>query len=168
MRMIIYYAFLSILFILYFLFAYEFTLRVDISLHHLKVKAFYIPVLYLKGEKYRKFLKKLIPKDQNQMNEEIDVSSLITLVHIDFLSVEIMKNIVDYVHYIFMVQILGIVHRVFAPLLQEYVEKYRFNIHTDEQNNLRIRTKFHFNIGIILINLLLIKRRYRHVPKTHQ
>ena len=166
--MILYFLFLSVLFVVYFLFAYEFTLRVDVSFHHVKVKAFFIPVLYLKGEKYRNFLKKLIPKDQNQMNEEIDVSSLIMLVHIDFLSVEIRKNVNDYVNYLLLVQTLEIAHHVFAPVLEAYVEKYRFKILADAQNNLRIRTKFHFNIGIILINLLLIKRRYRHVSKTDQ
>ena len=71
--MVLYYIFLLILFLVYFFFAYDLTLRLEIDFNSIKVKVFYITIFHKKKEKYYKFLQKFIPKDQNQIKEEIGV-----------------------------------------------------------------------------------------------
>lgn len=168
MMMVYYYIFLGLLFIVYLLFAYELSLRIDVSLEHLKIYLFFIPVFSIKGKKYRKFLKKMIPKDQIQVQKEIDLSSLITLIHFKYLDINVKKNINDYVNYIYLVQSLNIINKMIVGLIIKYVENYHFDIKPDEKNNVIIKAKFHFNIGIILINLFIINRRYKHVQSTNK
>lgn len=164
--MVYYYIFLSLLFIVYLLFAYELNLKIDISLDHLKVKLFFIPVFYVKGKKYRKFLKKLIPKDQVQVEKEFDISSLITLIHFKYLNIKIRKSIQDYVNYIYMVESISILNHMFCSLISNYVENYHFEMEPSEKNQLNLKAKFHFNIGIIILNLLIINRRYKNAQKA--
>lgn len=161
--MVIYYVFLFLIFVVYILFAYDLTLRIDLDFNHIKIRMFYIPIFVKKGKKYYRFLKKMIPKNQNQLKEEVDLSSLITLIHFKKLSIEVKKNIVDYLNYIYLVESLNIINNILIPIISENVENYHFKIDSNLKNNIYINSVFSFNIGIILINYLIIKRRYRHV-----
>ena len=102
------------------------------------------------------------------MKKEIDLSSLITLIHFKYLDIKVKKNINDYVNYIYLVQSLNIINKMIVGLLVKYIENYHFDIKPDEKNNVIIKAKFHFNIGIILINLFIINRRYKHVQSTNK
>ena len=161
--MVLYYIFLLILFIVYFFFAYDLTLRLEIDFNSIKVKVFYITIFNKNGDKYYKFLQKFIPKDQNQIKEEIDMTSLITLIHIKYLSINIDKKISDYLNYAYLVQVTSILNYMFSPYIKDYVEHYKFKVDENEQNNVKVKSIFKFNVGIILINMWIIKRRYRHV-----
>lgn len=166
--MIYYYIFLFILLVIYFLFAYELKLKVSISFSHLSVKVFFIPIIYLKGSRYKKFLKKLIPENKEKMKEEIDISSLITLVHFDYLNIIIKKNVVDYLAYSFLIAGFDILNNMLIYYIKENIKEYNFKIEENEKNNIDIDSKFHFNLGIILLNLFIINRRYKNVQKANK
>jgi ABC-type antimicrobial peptide transport system permease subunit len=73
------------------------------------------------------------------------------------------KKISDYLNYAYLVQVTSILNYIFYPYIKDYVEHYKFKVDENEQNNLKVKSIFKFNVGIILINMWIIKRRYRHV-----
>ena len=165
--MIYYYIFLVILTLIYLLFAYNLKMRIIITLNSLKVKVFNITIFRIKNEKFYNFLIKMIPKNEEEMKKNIDLTSLIDLFHFDLLKIDIKKSIDDYVNYIFLINITNIVNNIFVPFIRENIKEYYFKIKESKENNLLIDLKIRFNIGIILLNLLIIYRRYSHGKKTN-
>lgn len=165
--MVYYYVFLVILTILYLLFAYNFKTRIIITLSSLKVKIFNITIIHFKGDKFKNFLKKLIPKNEEEIKKNIDLTSLIDLFHFDLLSIDIKKSIDDYVNYIFLVNISNIVNNIFVPFIRTNIKEYHFKIQESKENDLLVDLKIKFNVGIILLNLIIIYRRYYHGKKTN-
>ena len=63
------------------------------------------------------------------------------------------------------------IKNVFTPVyehLKENIKEYNFKIEENEKNNIDIDSKFHFNLGIILLNLFIINRRYKNVQKANK
>ena len=164
--MLYYIIFIVVLFLIYFLFAYDLKVRLIFDFNSLKLKVFFIPLIILKGDKYKKFLKRLIPRNRNEVMQEIDTTLLVSLFHFHKLRIEVSKNVVDYLNYVFIQNVCIITNYILVNLIKENIENYHFIIKEDKTNNLKIDSMFHFNLGIILINLYLIRRRYNHVQKA--
>lgn len=157
-----------ILFILwYLLIIFDLRLKIEFSFEEFKVYIFKIRIIKIKKEKYSKYFSKLIPKSKKEVEKDLDLTTLITLVHFQYLDIMIDKNINDYANYIYLLQILSIINYSLINLLKEHIDKYCFNIKKNEKNNIVIKTKFSFNLGLMLINYIIIKWRYRKIEKTN-
>jgi hypothetical protein len=162
----LYIVFISILFIIYFLFAYDLKLKVSFDFYGLKVKVFLIPIIILKKEKFHRFLNNLIPKNKTQMMKGIDTTFLLNLVHFKKLDIQIYKDIQDYFNYLLLNESLYIINTILLPLIISKIDFYHYQIQASEINNIKVNSIITFNLGIILLNLYVIKRRYKHVQKT--
>lgn len=160
--MIYYYIFLCLLIFIYLLFVFDLVLRISVSLDHLKIKIFGLTVFSLKNEKYHNFLKKLIPKDKIQANEEIDLSALISFIHIYYLNLTIKNKNEDYVKNIYLKESILILTSLLRNLICNKVDNYQIKIINSEKNDFSLYSVFYFNIGIILLNYIIIKKRYRN------
>lgn len=160
--MIYYYIFLCLLIFIYLLFVFDLVLRISVSLDHLKIKIFGLTIFSLKNEKYHNFLKKLIPKDKIQANEEIDLSALISFIHIYYLNLTIKNKNEDYVKNIYLKESILILTSLLRNLICNKVDNYQIKIINSEESDFSLYSVFYFNIGIILLNYIIIKKRYRN------
>lgn len=160
--MIYYYIFLCLLIFIYLLFVFDLVLRISVSLDHLKIKIFGLTIFSLKNEKYHNFLKKLIPKDKIQANEEIDLSALISFIHIYYLNLTIKNKNEDYVKNIYLKESILILTSLLRNLICNKVDNYQIKIINSEKSDFSLYSVFYFNIGIILLNYIIIKKRYRN------
>ena len=126
--MVYYFIFLFIIFIIYFLFAYDLKVRIKFDFSSLVVKVFFIPIICLKGNRYKRLLKKLIPRNKNQMMKEIDTTALISLVHFHKLRIDVYQNVNDYLFYVFLQESLISINYMLSNLIKDYVENYFFKI----------------------------------------
>ncbi len=160
--MIFYILFLILLIILWILFVYNLNLTIFFSLNSLVIKLFKIPFIQIKGEKFKKFLIKLVPTNKKELEEEIDLSSLFALIHYDVIEIKIKLDINDYSKLIISNSLIEIIYYFFIEKLNKKVDKYTFLVEKSSENDVLGLIKCNLNIGVILFNYILIKRRYRH------
>ena len=165
--MVFYFIFLGILIILWLLFVYNLNVVILFSLDYLTIKIFKIPFIRLKKDKYKKFLSRFIPKSSLEVKEEIDLTSLIGFINFDVVEVKVDMNVYDYPKLIIFNSFLGIIETVFEKYLGSKIGKYTYLITKSETNNIRGIIKCNFNIGVVLLNYLIIKGRYKYA-KTNQ
>lgn len=159
--MVLYFVFLLFLLILWILFVYNLNVTIKFSLNSLIIKIFKIPFINLRNEKFKKFIVKFIPMDKSQLQEEIDLSSLFTLIHYDLVEFKIETNINDYCRFVMISSFIEIIYYFIVDQIKENIDKYTFLIEKSNRNEINGIIKCNFNIGVILINYLLIKRRYK-------
>ena len=105
---------------------------------------------------------------KKELEKNIDISSLITLVHFKSLNIQIKKIVNDYVSYIYFLNGVNVLNYLLVNLLSNNIENYCFNIKKSEKNNIDIDANIKFNIGLIIVNLIIIKWRYKDVKKTNK
>lgn len=160
--MVIYFIFLFVLFILWILFVYNLNITIEFSLNNLIIRVFKIPFVNIKGEKFKKFIMKFIPTSKSQLQEEIDLSSLFELIHYDLIEIKFETNINDYSRVVIINSLIEIIYSFIEERIKNHIENYTFLIVKSMQNNINGIIKCNFNIGILLINYIDIKRRYRN------
>lgn len=165
---IIFFSLLIISLIWYIFILVDIKLRVKISFENLEIYLFNVRILNLKKERYQKLIKRMIPKDKKELEKNIDISSLITLVHFKSLNIQIKKIVNDYVSYIYFLNGVNVLNYLLVNLLSNNIENYCFNIKKSEKNNIDIDANIKFNIGLIIVNLIIIKWRYKDVKKTNK
>ena len=165
---IIFFSLLIISLIWYIFILVDIKLRVEISFENLEIYLFNVRILNLKKERYQKLIKRMIPKDKKELEKNIDISSLITLVHFKSLNIQIKKIVNDYVSYIYFLNGVNVLNYLLVNLLSNNIENYCFNIKKSEKNNIDIDANIKFNIGLIIVNLIIIKWRYKDVKKTNK
>lgn len=165
---IIFFSLLIISLIWYIFILVDIKLRVKISFENLEIYLFNVRILNLKKERYQKLIKRMIPKDKKELEKNIDISSLITLVHFKSLNIQIKKIVNDYVSYIYFLNGVNALNYLLVNLLSNNIENYCFNIKKSEKNNIDIDANIKFNIGLIIVNLIIIKWRYKDVKKTNK
>lgn len=94
------------------------------------------------------------------LEKDIDYSRLIYLIHIDYL--ENMMEFVSYNSYILVTSLVNGNLDIIKYLLSKYVKKYNFHLRVNNKNMFRIKAKIRFNIGIIILNIIKIKLRYKN------
>lgn len=165
--MILYFIFLFILILLWILFVYNLKIDIFISLEKLEIKIFKIKIINLTGNKYKKYLTRFIPTSKEQIQEEMDLTFLFSLIHYDVIELKICTNISDYPNLMVVNSLIYIIHEIFDEYIKSKVDKYTYIVEKEEKVNLLVSVKCNFNIGVILINYLIIKRRYKHA-KTNK
>lgn len=160
--MIIYFIILSILIILWLLFVYNLHISIFFSLDSLRVNIFKLPLINYKNEKYIKFLSKFIPTSTKQVQEEIDLSSLVALIHFDVIEIKVDISTYDYPRIVLINTLINIILSMYKDKLINNGTKYTYLVEKNDNSDLNGVIKCNFNIGVILINYLIIKRRYRY------
>lgn len=165
--MVFYFIFLGLLLVLWLLFVYNLNLTIMFSLDSLIIKIFKIPFIRLKGDKFKKFLVKFVPTSTKQMQEEIDLSNLLSLIHYDVIELKLVISVTDYSRLVLINGFVSLIHSVLLNVIDDYVSKYTYLVEKGKDNNLEGIIKCNFNIGVILFNYLIIKGRYRY-EKTNK
>ena len=165
--MVFYFIFLGLLLVLWLLFVYNLNLTIMFSLDSLIIKIFKIPFIKLKGEKLKKFLVKFVPTSTKEMQEEIDLSNLLSLIHYDVIELKLVISVTDYSRLVLLNGLVSVIHSVLLNLIDDYVSKYTYLVEEGENNYLEGIIKCNFNIGVILFNYLIIKGRYKYA-KTNK
>ena len=165
--MVFYFIFLGLLLVLWLLFVYNLNLTIMFSLDSLNIKIFKIPFIRLKGDKFKKFLVKFVPTSTKQMQEEIDLSNLLSLIHYDVIELKLVISVTDYSRLVLINGFVSLIHSVLLNVIDDYVSKYTYLVEKGKDNNLEGIIKCNFNIGVILFNYLIIKGRYRY-EKTNK
>lgn len=165
--MILYFIFLFILILLWLLFVYNLKVDIFFSLDKLEIKLFKIRIINLVGNKYKEYLTRFIPKSKEQIQEEMDLTFLLSLIHYDVVELKICTNINDFTNLMLVNSLVYILHEIFDQYINSKVDKYTYIVEKEENVNLLVSIKCNLNIGVILINYLIIKRRYRHA-KTNK
>lgn len=160
--MIIYFVFLGLLILLWLLFVYNLNVDIAFTLNSLKIKIFKIPIINLENEKFKKFLVKFIPTSKTQIQEEIDLSLLLGLIHFDVVELKLFISCQDYARFIIINSFISVFHDYFKSIIDQKIDKYTYIIEESSINNLIGIIKCNFNIGVILINYLIIKGRYKY------
>ena len=160
--MVLYFTFLFFLIVLWILFVYNLHISISFTLNSLKIIIFKIPFIKIKDEKFKNFLVKFIPTSKSQFEEEIDLSSLFSLIHYDLIEIKINVLVNDYTKLVLMSSLVEILYYFIIDIVKDNIEKYTFLVEKSNKNDINGVIKCNFNIGVILINYLLIKRRYKH------
>ena len=160
--MITYFIILFILIILWLLFVYNLHVNIFFSLISLRVIIFNLPLINYKNEKYIKFLSKFIPSSTKQVQEEIDLSSLVTLIHFDVIEIKVDISTYDYPRIVLINSLINIILSMYKDKLISKGTKYTYIVEKSDNSDLNGVIKCNFNIGVILINYLIIIRRYRY------
>lgn len=160
--MILYFVFLVLLILLWLLFVYNLNVDISFTLNSLKIKIFKMSVINLENEKFKKFLVKFIPTSKNQIQEEIDLTSLLGLIHFNVVELKLFVSYQDYPRFILINSIISMAHNYFKSFIDQNIDRYSYIIEESAINNLIGIIKCNFNIGVILINYLIIKGRYKY------
>ena len=83
------------------------------------------------------------------------------LIHYDLVEFKIETNINDYSRFVMISSFIEIIYYFIVDQIKENIDKYTFLIEKSNRNEINGIIKCNFNIGVILINYLLIKRRYK-------
>jgi len=158
--MIFYYIVLTILFFLWLLFAFNFHLHIKITHKSLILRSYFVPLLILRGKSFYRFIGQVIPKDTNGIKKDIDYSRLVKFIHIDKLYLKI--SLADFFKANYLVSVFTIIQGGVINILENYVKEYNIYVSVDNNNELIFISDVNFNIGIILLNVIMIKFRYRH------
>lgn len=105
----------------------------------------------------KEFFEKLIPKNRLDIAKSIDYSSLIAFIHIDKLIIQRKLLINDYLLNVYFVMFINVLDQLTPKI---YIQEKR-------ENEEKIHLILHFNIGVILINYLRIRRKYFHGKKQN-
>ena len=162
MNMVFYFIFLGLLLILWLLFVYNLNVTIMFSLNSLEIRIFKIPFIRLKDNKFKRFIVKLIPTNKRQMKEELDLSSLFALIHYDVIEVKVKTNVTDYPSLIILNTLTEIIYYRYIDVIKNNINKYTYLVEESLINDITGVIKCNFNIGIILINYLIIKGRYKY------
>lgn len=160
--MVLYFVFLGLLILLWLLFVYNLNVTIFFSLNSLKIEIFKLPIINLKNDKFKKFLVRFIPTSTIQVQEEIDLSSLFTLIHYDVIEVKLLINTNDYPKLIIINSFISILFNNLKNNIDKKVTKYTYQVEKSEIGDIQGVIKCNFNIGVILINYLIIKGRYKY------
>ena len=103
------------------------------------------------------FFKKLIPKNKDEISKSIDYGYLLNYVHIDEIILKREVLVDDY--------LMNVYLSTFINVIDQITPKIKINIKQDKEE--KIRLVLHFNVGIILLNYLSIRRKYFHGKKQN-
>ena len=113
-----------------------------------------LPIISLKNEKLIDLYKKIIPKDKKSASKDIDYSSILSLIHVDKIDFFIHKQFIDYS---LLIKFLLILKKAQDHLPLNNIS-LRTNISKKEEFIVEVRIRF--NLGIILLNILRLRRIY--------
>ena len=159
--MVLYIIFLFFLLVLWILFVYNLHISIFFTLNSLKIIIFKIPFVKIKDEKFKNFLVKFIPTSKSQFEEEIDLSSLFSLIHYDLIEIKIYTSVNDYTKLVLINSLTEIIYYFVIDRVKDNIDRYTYLVEKSNKNDVNGVIKCNFNIGVILINYLLIKRRYK-------
>ena len=165
--MVLYFVILGILIILWLLFVYNLNVTILFDLYSLKIKIFKLPLINLKDEKFKKFLIRFVPTSKLQVQEEIDLTSMFNLIHYDVVELKLLINNNNYPRLVILNSLLSIIHNNLKVFIDEKITKYTYIVEESNVSNIKGVIKCNFNIGVILINYLIIKGRYKYA-KTNK
>lgn len=157
---VLYCILLVFLLFLWFLFVYDFRMIILIENDSLVIRTFFIKIYEARNQKLFNLIYNSIPRNRKMLEKDIDYSRLIYLIHIDYL-----ENIMEFVSYNSYILVTSLVNGnldIIKYLLSNYVKKYNFHLRVNNKNMFRIKAKIRFNIGIIILNIIKIKLRYKN------
>lgn len=163
--MIIYFIILSILIILWLLFVYNQYIDIQIEFSRIKVYIFKIPIT-IKGKKLTKLIKKLVPTSELEFKEEIDMTSLFDYVHFDYVDIKLYKEIDEYIGMTLKMILIDRFLEVFKNFIYRKIDSLSYSTYLSSNTNFVIKIRLHFNIGILLLNYLIIKGKYHYGKQT--
>lgn len=145
---------LIFLLFLWFIFVYSFKVKIFYSIDMLIIYILKLPIISLKNEKLIDLYKKIIPKDKKSASKDIDYSSILSLIHVDKIDFFIHKQFIDYS---LLIKFLLILKKAQDHLPLNNIS-LRTNISKKEEFIVEVRIRF--NLGIILLNILRLRRIY--------
>ena len=145
---------LIFLLFLWFIFVYSFKVKIFYSIDMLIIYILKLPIISLKNEKLIDLFKKIIPKDKKSASKDIDYSSILSLIHVDKIDFFIHKQFIDYS---LLINFLLILKKAQDHLPLNNIS-LRTNISKKEEFIVEVRIRF--NLGIILLNILRLRRIY--------
>lgn len=161
---IVYYVLLAFLLLLWFLFVYYFKLVTIIQNDSLIVKMGCIPLFKAKGDRFVSLINNMIPRDRISLEKNIDYTKLFAFIHLDYLENRIMVS--SFSFYLIVNWILSLTREFIEALLEDNIKKYNIEIIANNKNDLYLKAKMRFNIGIIVLNIIQIKLRYRNEKRN--
>ncbi len=143
-----------ILTLLTLLFVIATTIRLQITPQLLKVTVFHFPIIYLKNEKLYAKIIKMSAKNDNRQAFSPQYLQLRSFLHLDALKwIQGVKDRKD---------IEAILWGLKRMIVNSFPDsKIDLQIESGEWKTI-IKIKFHFYIGTIILNYLLIRRRIKH------
>ncbi|MGN1295955.1 MAG: hypothetical protein ACI4U5_06050 [Bacilli bacterium] len=103
------------------------------------------------------FFERLIPKNKDEITKSIDYGYLINFVHIDKIVIKRKILVEDYLANVYLF--------TFINILDEFTPKIKMIVKQGKEE--KIHLVLHFNIGIIILNYLSIRRKYFHGKKQN-
>lgn len=132
------------------LFAIAITLRIEITPLYLYISLFHIPIMRLKGKKLYVKLINLERKNRNKSRLSKEYLSLLSFIHLDFLSI---RQSVDKRNDLLAI-LCGINDLLYYAIPNK---KIKFSVDNNEWNTC-FKIKVHFYLGTLILNYLLIRR----------
>ena len=153
----IFYILYFVCIILYFLFVFPLYVGFTLSSSSFSVSIYALKIINKKGDKVIDFFKKFIPKNKDEISKSIDYGYLLNYVHIDEIILKRKVLVDDY--------LMNVYLSTFINIIDQITPKIKINIKQDKEE--KIRLVLHFNVGIILLNYLSIRRKYFHGKKQN-
>ena len=85
-----------------------------------------------------------------------------TLIHFDVIEIKVDISTYDYPRIVLINSLINIILSMYKDKLISNGTKYTYIVEKSDNSDLNGVIKCNFNIGVILINYLIIKRRYRY------